>query len=243
MLVCYLDDSGEQKEPVITCAGYISIVDEWIEFERVARNWFNELGLDYLHTVDLYHRRNFFKGWTSADTLKFSRRLYGILEPHVAYGIEFSVLKQRFHEQKKVLNLKKEGSSFGFCFTGVLDKLLKDEGVKAALQIPNVNISFVVENGHCNNKDVMTKFYKWKCNSGFPLGSIRFEDKKKSVALNMADFLAYFCRRIRNADKDNMREDDKKFFLSAIGGVNHRYFLATDFGDDSSNQQSERDQI
>ncbi len=226
VLVCYLDDSGEDREPVITCAGYLSVLENWKRFERDARNVFNQLGLDYLHAVDVRQRRNFFKGWESTQTLDFMQRLYQLLEPDVGMGFEFSVLKSEFIKNKP----KSEGSAFGFCFKGILDQMLKNEGIKDALKQPGVDISFVIESGHSNNKDVVAIFNRYKKNNEIPLGTLVLEDKKKSIALNMADYVAYFCRRIRNRTSNNLREEDLKFFLDSIGNITHHYFFATEFG-------------
>ena len=89
MLVCYLDDSGEKKEPVITIAGYLSLADQWREFESIARDFFERIGLDYLHTMDLHNRRNFFEGWDSRRTLQFSKSFFELMAPHVGHGFEF----------------------------------------------------------------------------------------------------------------------------------------------------------
>jgi hypothetical protein len=233
VLVCYLDDSGEKKEPVITIAGYLSFADKWQEFELIARDFFDRIGLQYLHTVDLHNRRDFFKGWDSTQTLQFSKCLFELLGPNVGHGFEFSVLKSQFLAQKKTLKLKREGSPFGFCFKGIIDRILKNEGVKEVLREPGVDLSFVVERGNTNNGDIQAIWDDYVANSGLPLRSLTFEDKKKTIALNVADFLAFFCRRIRNRTTNNMREDDLRFFERAIGGISHRYFLASDFGGES----------
>jgi hypothetical protein len=229
VLVCYLDDSGEKKEPVITIAGYLSFADKWQEFELAARDLFDRIGLEYLHTVDLHNRRKFFKDWDSTQTLQFSRGLFKLLEPCVGQGFEFSVLKSQFLAQKKALKLKREGSPFGFCFKGVVDRILKNEGVKEVLKHPGVDLSFIIERGTNNDGDIKAIWDDYVANSGFPLRSLTFEDKKKTIALNVADFLAFFCRRIRNRTTNNMREDDLRFFERAVGNISHQYFFATDF--------------
>jgi len=230
VLVCYLDDSGEKKEPVITIAGYLTFADEWQKFEEAGRKYFDAIGLEYLHTIDLHQRHEFFEGWNTTQTLQFAQGLFKLLSPHVGHGFEFSVLKSRFNERKKALKLKREGSPFGFCFKGVMDKILKNEGVREVLKQPGVDLSFVVERGHKNNQDIQAIWDRYVEKSGLPLRSLTFEDKTKSVSLNAADFLAFFCRRIRNRTTNNMREADLKFFQDAIGDISHHHFLATDFG-------------
>ena len=107
VLVCYLDDSGEAAERSVTCAGYLSFTDEWQKFEAEARDFFNFEGVEYLHTVDLYHRRNQFDGWDTPRTQRFAQNFISILTRHVGLGFEFSVLKTRFAEMKAMHCVKR----------------------------------------------------------------------------------------------------------------------------------------
>ena len=75
-LVCYLDDSGNKDEPIVTLAGYIARAPNWLDFEVDARALFDAWELPYLHTVDLHHRRKEFKGWTREQTAEFANAFY-----------------------------------------------------------------------------------------------------------------------------------------------------------------------
>jgi hypothetical protein len=101
VLVCYLDDSGKAKEPIITLAGLVSTTDCWSGFETSARKFLDEVGISYLHTVDLHHRRGEFRGRSSAETTAFANAFFRIVEDHAGWGVEFSVLKSRFDSKKK----------------------------------------------------------------------------------------------------------------------------------------------
>ena len=94
-------------------------------------------------------------------------------------------------------------------------------------------MSFVIERGNKNDGDIKAIWEDYLENSGLPIKSLVFEDKKNSIALNAADFLAFFCRRIRNRTTNNMRDADLLFFEQAVGKISHQYFLATDFGNES----------
>jgi Protein of unknown function (DUF3800) len=231
VLVCYLDDSGEEKEPIIACAGYLSFADEWQKFEAEAREFFNLEGVEYLHTLDLYHRHNQFKGWDTSRTLKFAHNFFSILSKHVGSGFEFSVLKSRFREMKAAHGVKREGSAFAFCFKGIFDQIVKDDGFLSVINEPWIDLSFVVETGNKNNQNVMDTFNYYKSIDPNRFRSLSFDDKKKRIALQAADFLAYYSRRIRN--KSYASEDtvpDMRFFKTATEAVSHPHFLATDFG-------------
>lgn len=229
MLACYLDDSGEDSEPIITLAGYLSLAHQWVEFEFEARKLFDSYKIDFLHTVDFYHARGQFLGWDRDRKLQFAKSFYGILANRVAYGFEFSVLKSRFAERKKGKNLKREGSPMGFCFRGILDRMVKHPGVEWASTLPGVDLSFIVEAGQKNQGDTLARFKAIKQMAPEKFGSIAFEDKKKFIALQAADFLAFYTRRIRNKTQEKMRENDLEFFSGITSQINHNHFLATDF--------------
>ncbi|UVK56060.1 DUF3800 domain-containing protein [Mesorhizobium sp. AR02] len=230
MLVCYLDDSGESAEPVITLAGLLSTAESWQQFEMDARVLFDSVGLEYLHTVDLHHRRCAFKGWNSTETAAFANALFRLVEAHGGFGVEFSVLKARYEERKKALGLKLGVSAMGMCFRGVVDRIVKDEGFLEAEQMPGVDLSFVVESGHANNNDILARFDAIKEMDPKRFGSLVFEDKKKTIALQVADFVAFYSRRIRNATQASPRTAEYENFIRTLGGIKHRPFLATDFG-------------
>jgi hypothetical protein len=230
VLVAYLDDSGEANEPVITLAGLIGTADCWLEFEANARALFDELGLHYLHTVDLPHRRGPFKGWNTAETVGFAHAFFRLVECHVGFSVEFSVHKSRFKEAKKRNGLKSETSAMSMCFRGLLNRIIKDTGFQEVEKVRGVNLSFVIERGHANNEDIRHRFDEIKKMGPNRFGSLIFEDKTKQIALQAADFIAFYSRRIRNRTPENPRADEVKMFRHVLGNIKHRPFLATDFG-------------
>lgn len=229
MLVCYLDDSGDENDPIQTLAGLVGTVDAWQEFEAVSRQVFDAIGLRTLHTVDLYHRRGEFKGWDSSQTESFANSFFDIVRKFAGFGIEASVLKRTFEEGKASYRLKREGSPLGMCFRVLLSRIVNDEGFLAAEEIEGANLSFVVESGHKNNNEILSRFNVIKAMDPQRFGSLEFEDKNSRVALQAADFLAYFSRRIRTEAADRPRDKDKQFFMTALGDFKFLPFVATDF--------------
>ena len=73
-----------------------------------------------------------------------------------------------------------------------MSRLVKDEGVKDALDPPNVDLSFVVECGYKNEGDIRRRFNNIQKQDPERFASISFEPKKSKIALQAADFLAYF---------------------------------------------------
>ena len=230
-LVCYLDDSGNDEDPIVTLAGYIAQARDWLNFEIHARELFDAHELPYLHTVDLHHRKKKFKGWTREQTAEFANAFYKILDQNAYAGFEFSVQKSTFEANKSVYNVERQSSPIGFCLHGIVHQLVKDEGVKAKVAAPDVNLSFVVERGNRNEGDIRRRFNSIQKQDPERFGSISFVPKKERIALQAADFLAYFCRRLRTKDPAHKGyKFDGEFFEITKGGMLHTQFLATDFG-------------
>ncbi len=229
-LVCYLDDSGNKGDRIVTLAGYIAPAHNWLAFERHARELFDVFELPYLHTVDLHGRRGKFRDWTRENTAKFANDFYRTLGKHAYSGFAFSVLKSSFEAKKSVYNVEHQSSPIGFCLHGIVALLVKDERVKDALALPGADLSFVVEKGNKNDKDICRRFKNIKKQDPERFASITFEPKKEKIALQAADFLAYFSRRLETKDQaDKHYKDEAEFFENAIGGIPHRHIVATDF--------------
>ena len=55
VLVCYLDDSGKDRENrLTTLAGYIARDTAWQAFETDVERWFTEFDVKVLHARDLH---------------------------------------------------------------------------------------------------------------------------------------------------------------------------------------------
>jgi hypothetical protein len=232
MIVCHLDDSGEDRDPVVTLAGYLTTATEWAKFEPRADEYFAASGVEYLTTKELYHRKGQFKDWSSAETLKFATGLFEILGEHCSLGVEFSVFKEPFNRRKLELGMKREGGPFTFCLKGLLNNLMKDEVMQKCLALDGVDLSFVIESG-TRSGPLVGAFNVLKDAGAYEgmLGSCVLEDKKKLKALQVSDFLAFFSRRLRCTPKSDPRIDlDADFFNTATKAIKTQsYFLATDF--------------
>ncbi len=230
MLTCYLDDSGNDQDPIVTLAGYVSPEQNWRDFETEARAAFDTIDLPYLHTVDLHGLRGEFAGWSREEAAEFARCFGRILDRHVYAGFEFSVMKSTFEARKADYDVEHQSSPLGFCLHGLVDRLVKDEGILAGLRQPEVNLSFVVESGNKNEGDIRRRFDNIQKQDAERFRSISFEPKTTRIALQAADFLAYFCRRLRTKNRAHPRyKDEIAFFESATGNMAHHHFLATDF--------------
>ena len=191
---------------------------------------FDACELPYLHTVELHQRKGRFKGWTREQIAEFANAFYSILNKHAYAGFEFSVLKSTFEAKKSVYDVERQSSPLGFCLHGIVHRLVNDKGIKDVLTLPGADLSFVVESGNKNEEEIRLRFNRIQKQDRKRFASIRFVPKKDKIALQAADVLAYFCRRLRvrsPADKHYMRQVE--FFEIAKGGMLHHHFLATDF--------------
>lgn len=235
VLFCYLDDSGEDNEPLITLAGYLSLEECWRHFEVEARAYFDSKSISHLHTVDFHHSRGEFDGWDWGRKRKFATELYEILARFMGVGLEASVLKSVYQTRRKELGLNKSVSAIGGCFQVLLTRITSDDGIKDVLSDPDVDLSFVVESGNKNNGNILDIFNHAKAhrkNLANPiLKNLVFADKKDFIALQVADFLAYYRRRLRVRGSSASRAADEiNFFIDITKNIRPNYFLATDFG-------------
>ncbi len=230
MLTCYLDDSGNDQDPIVTLAGYVSPEQNWRDFETEARAAFDIINLPYLHTMDLHGLRREFADWTRADAAKFAKLFHGILDQHVYAGFEFSVVKSTFEARKTDYDVEHQSSPVGFCLHDLVSRLVRDEKIRACLNSPEVNLSFVIESGNKNEGDMRRRFNNIQKQDPDRFGSISFVPKQARIALQAAGFLAYFCRRLRTKNRAHPRyKDEMAFFTSATNNMLQYPFLATDF--------------
>jgi hypothetical protein len=232
MIVIHLDDSGNADDPICTLAGYLATAAEWARFEDEARAYFDAMTprLEYLHTMDLHQLDGYWKGWERDDTKAFAADLFTILAKYAPVGIEFSVDRSAFNAKKKALGLKREGAPMTFCFKGMVSRLFQNAAIQEVFKWPEVDISFVIEAGNKHENAIVQAFRDIKTVQP-RLRSLIHEDKKKLIALQAADFLAYFSRRLRVKDELHRRYNDEYMFFHDVSRrvAIHDHFLATNF--------------
>jgi hypothetical protein len=200
MMVCYLDDSGTDKQsPVLTMAGYVGVQPHWAAFERSAAKIFAAYGVTSLHAVDFNATKNQFEGWPRKRKEAFIANLILELKKAAPFGVMASITKAAYAKAKG-LGEHVQQSAYGHCFGKVLDAIMWSRHMKFAAS-KGATLSFVVERGNKNDRDVQRVFNKAKWdprNLGAEkvLRSVEFADKNSSIALQMADFLAFTGRRL-----------------------------------------------
>jgi hypothetical protein len=200
MMVCYLDDSGtDTQSPVLTMAGYAGLQPYWAAFEQSAATIFADFGVTSLHAHDLNGTKGQFKGWPRKRKEAFIARLISELKKAALFGMMASITKTAYAKAKGVGEHTQE-SPYGHCFGKVLDSIMWSAHMKSVAS-KGGTLSLIVESGNKNDTDVTRVFNKAKWdprNVGVErvLKSVEFVDKTSSIALQIADFLAFTGRRL-----------------------------------------------
>ncbi len=177
-------------------AGYLFAADQWGQFERKARKFFKAQKVSVFHAkkFDKCTPQSNFAGWGVAKQAAFVDAWFEIAKNHALRGITVSLPKERYDEVRKEKRKNLNISSFGQCFSGVLQECVEDEQVLALMQ--REGLSVIVESGNQNNEGLVQIFNRVR-KDGLDnlLKSIGFCDKDDCNAIQLADFLAFYsCR-------------------------------------------------
>jgi hypothetical protein len=194
LLTCYLDDSDNDTGPVLVLAGYYGKPDDFSQFEIEADQLFKSYGVDVLHTMKFHHGRGVFKDWGRLRKEEFVRELYAIIYSCALNGVCGSVRKSDFKSNLKPLKQFSSMSPLGYAFSKIV------YGMTAKLPIlDKLPLSFVVESGNSNNGNLVKYFHflqKEFAERPNWLGSISFISKTECKAIQIADFFAFYGRKI-----------------------------------------------
>jgi hypothetical protein len=199
MMVCYLDDSGtDMQSPVLTMAGYVGLQPRWVAFEKSATRIFAAFKVTSLHAHEFNGTKGQFKGWSRKRKEAFIASLLIELKKAALFGVMASMTKTAYAKAKS-LGEHAQQSPYGHCFGQVLDAIMWSAQMKTAAS-KGATLTFVVERGNKNDADVTRMFNKAKWdprNRGAEkvLKSVELANKTSTIALQMADFLAFTGRR------------------------------------------------
>lgn len=198
MLVCYLDDSNAEEGLVITIAGYMASIEQWRSFEEAVEPIFARNEVPILHSKEFYGTKGCFKGWPRVRKDSFIEEIYDVAQDKIQLGISRSVNKREFREAKKERKELANFSALGAAFGTVVHSLAYL--LPTADLVHKEGLSFVVEEGHRNNRDILDYYSFMNRRSDYSkiLGPLQFQRKSDSRAIQMADFLAMTSRRMSN---------------------------------------------
>ena len=213
-------------------AGFVAPALSWIDFEQRARLYFDATKIPYLHTVDYHHGRGAFDGWDRDKRSAWANGLFIIARNHVPLAVAYTVNKDTY--RSKTDNDGGKLSPLGFAFQLVFERLSRTPWFMDLLhEDERIDLSVIYESGHKNVDNVVEHFKRMKNGSRaarLRLKELKIADKKVYAALQIADFNAYFTRRIiARGPAATRAEDEVKFFEAIMTGMHQVRFWATDF--------------
>lgn len=195
-LVCYLDDSSNDGT-VVSLGGYIARNDDWVRFEGLAKDVYARHGVDVLHTKDLHATKDEFADWTIGQKREFVTDLFDAAKGAGVVGVSAcapkSIGKKFAREHKTTARF----STLGLCFARVVMSL-RTEGSIYHIGHPPGDVSLIIEQGNRNNDGLLTHYREVKAKgSSFDFAkSLTFVGKRDSYAIQLADFWAFYSRRM-----------------------------------------------
>jgi len=190
--VAYFDESGTHDgSPILTLAGYIADISQWVEFAREWNEILKQGGLTHFHMSKFEARQGEFRGWDNERRLLIQRGLIGIIKRRVNIGVFCAVNLAAYDEFITEWRRDNFGSPYNFC----LKMCLSQVTFWAQRFERKEPIAYIIEHGagynHEINKSFRETFANEKMRKFFRLGSLTFDDKKRALPLQAADILAY----------------------------------------------------
>jgi Protein of unknown function (DUF3800) len=195
MLTCYLDDSYADGSSIVTLAGYVATTESWRYFEDSVEELFQEFGVTVFHAVDFKRGTGSFRNWQRERKFDLVGGLFDAASKSNAIGVSVSIRKSVWSEFKKVDRRNSGSSPLGMAFGLTLLRVCEEGRLRSITG--KDDCAFVVEQGNKNNADIASIFNKHKRQSTLPNAkSLTFQSKSESRAIQLADFWAYYSRRI-----------------------------------------------
>jgi hypothetical protein len=187
MFSVYFDASGHpDSTEVLTVAGFVADVDQWIHFERDWNEILNrsDFNVSSLHMRDFCHSTGQFAEWKNDEKRRrnFLASLIGVIKCRARHSFAHSVYLPDYRGVDALYELSETVPPLAYCGCGCIGK------VHAWAQkwgIPQENISYFFEDGDKDKDKLETeakRVYGLK---------LHFLIKAQSVAFQAADLLAY----------------------------------------------------
>jgi hypothetical protein len=209
---CYLDDSYGEGATVITLGGYFGTIENWLQYELCAAKIYEAHGIQILHSKDLHSTKRTFKNWSLEKKRSLVQALFDAASAARLVGISFSVTKSLSDTFKSASPKTSQSSALGMLF-GMLSFSVCDNDGLAEISGPR-ETSFVVETGNKNNAGILSSFNEMKERNQDPIPrvkSLTFVNKSDCFAIQLADFWAFYSRRIATKLLQNNFQGGDKF--------------------------------
>ena len=200
MLQAYIDDSISDQPPIFVQAGYIAPAEKWAAFSNKWQAVLDiEPRLEYFKMKEAWALRGQFDGWSEERRNERLEMLYRVIEEFVTgsfyIGFRPDALKRAFAMFPK---------KFGHPYYFSVPRLMADVGRNLeSFGLPIGPVDFVFDT-QLHEKRHLIASWEWGTPRAKPnppeLGVIlsnapSFQDDKKVLPLQAADFLAWWLRR------------------------------------------------
>jgi len=195
-LTGYFDASGvHDGSTTVVLAGWISSDTGWTAFEEEWREALDHYGLPMFHMREFAHSRGAFERWSEPQRrIRFSH-FAEIITKYTLSSIAVAVPVKEFEAEFTLDARRHVGGPYGFAASALfmqaarfVEESLKPEGTP-------FQIAYVFESGDLGVGQLLKLFQANQMDeeqaAKFHLLSFRVEDKRKFVALQAADILAY----------------------------------------------------
>jgi len=192
MLTAYFDDSGTHDESrAVIVAGYLGSKEKWEDFGNAWGDMLREAGLTHWHQVHFAHKVKEYTGWTDEKRLDFMQRATRIINDAVICGIVCGIDATAFKELSPQFR-GPPSTPYTFCAM-VCFKHLEKWTENNSHSDP---IDCIFESGAQGSGEISKMVEGLMSDEdgerlSFRIGSVRFEEKKKTMPTQAADILAY----------------------------------------------------
>ncbi|MCP3414223.1 DUF3800 domain-containing protein [Bradyrhizobium brasilense] len=183
-------------------SGYIAPEHRWASFETAARRIFDAFGVAELHAKEFNDTKDDFKGWSRRKKEAFVLCLYSELRRNSVLGIDSGIARSAYNRARFELGHYPNQSRYGNCFAWIVDTIMRSDMMQYYATTHKATLKFIVEAGNKNDSDIVRTFDEMKHNPYHRgvvdvMDSVSFVEKGSTIALQMADFLAFHSRRCK----------------------------------------------
>lgn len=196
MFLCYLDDSGTSGLPIVTLGGVFAHMDQWERVEPLIDEVMTRNGVRVFHAKQFHDTDAPFNGWSKLRKLSFTDEVFSVVKgafAGTAIGVDKDGLKVGKAKQPGAFDRM---SPIGVAFGTIMTRLITHPSVASAVKAHGV--SFLLESGNKNTAEIEQYFHRMAKMDVFEgvLRSVTVIPKAHCRAIQLADFLVFYCRRV-----------------------------------------------
>lgn len=184
MLTLYCDASGKEQDKLISVAGFISTVDEWLLFEKEWATVLDEFKIKYFHMREFAHSVGQFDGWKNDENKRrlLLTRLITVIIARTKYWVASCIRLEDFKKVDADYELHETFYPYPLC-----SRLCIDMAIRwcEAHHLEDVPIEYVFEHGD-EHAGQLLKVVQEKTGQ-LPI----FRTRLQALPLQAADFAAY----------------------------------------------------